>query len=65
MNWSEQHAAAILLERLNESAVVVGDGEYDSSRLYDIAASKDSGLFGAGAAKRCQGHRPSLLKPAS
>jgi hypothetical protein len=45
MNWSEQNAAALLLERMTAPAVVVGDGEYDSSRLYDIAAAKDAALL--------------------
>jgi hypothetical protein len=45
MNWSEQHAAAIMFARLTAPAVIVGDGEYDSSRLYDIAASRESGLL--------------------
>jgi len=41
MNWSEQKAAIILLERLSGPMVVVGDGEYDTSPLYDVAASRE------------------------
>lgn len=63
MNWSEQHAAAILLERLSDSAVVVGDGEYDSSRLYDIAASKDSGLLAPAPQKDVKGTGHRYLSP--
>lgn len=44
-NWSEQKAADVLLERLSGSALVIGDGEYDVSRLHDLAASHDSGLL--------------------
>lgn len=45
MNWSEQKAADVLLRRMTGGVVVVGDGEYDVSRLYDLAASRDSGLL--------------------
>ena len=45
MSWSEQKAADVLLERLSGSALVIGDGEYDVSRLHDLAASHDSALL--------------------
>jgi hypothetical protein len=45
MNWSEQKAADILLAQLPPGVAVVGDGEYDSSRAYDVAASRESALL--------------------
>jgi hypothetical protein len=45
MNWSEQKAALILLERVRGPAVIVGDGEYDTTPLYDLAASRDLGFL--------------------
>lgn len=45
MSWSEQKAADVLLERLSGPALVIGDGEYDVSRLHDLAASHDSALL--------------------
>lgn len=45
MNWSEQKAAAILLERIHGPMVIVGDGEYDTSPLYDLAASRQAALL--------------------
>jgi hypothetical protein len=41
MNWSEQKAAMVLLARVHGPMVVVGDGEYDTSPLYDLAASRE------------------------
>ena len=48
MNWSEQVAADTLLGRMAGDLVVVGDGEYDVSRLYDTAASRESALLAPG-----------------
>jgi Transposase DDE domain len=45
MNWSEQKAALILLEREIGPAVIIGDGEYDTTPLYDLAASRDLGFL--------------------
>jgi hypothetical protein len=45
MNWSEQVAADKLLGRIGSDLVIVGDGEYDVSRLYDIAAGRESALL--------------------
>ena len=57
MNWSEQKAADIFLSRITPGCVVVGDGEYDVSRLYDAAAARDSALLAPVPAKaRGTGH---------
>jgi hypothetical protein len=45
MNFSEQRAADVLLQRIPPSVLVIGDGEYDVSRLYDTAAQRDSALL--------------------
>lgn len=51
MKFSEQYAADVLLGRMTGPALVVGDGEYDVSRLYDLAASKDAALLAPAPAK--------------
>jgi hypothetical protein len=51
MNWSEQRAADVLLPRLDGPALVIGDGEYDVSRLHDLAAAQDSALLTPAPAK--------------
>lgn len=48
MNWSEQKAAALLLQRLEGPLVVIGDGEYDTSPLYDLAASRGVAFLAPG-----------------
>src|SRR5262249_34261422 len=45
MNWSEQKAADLLLSKLPPSTLVLGDGEYDVSRLHDLVASQDAALL--------------------
>jgi len=45
MSWSEQKAADVLLARLGGPSLVIGDGEYDVSRLHDLAAVHDSALL--------------------
>jgi hypothetical protein len=45
MSRSEQNAADDLLVRIAPELVIVGDGEYDVSRLYDLAASRESALL--------------------
>jgi hypothetical protein len=45
MSWSEQKAADELLARIGPALLIVGDGEYDVSRLYDLAAGQESGLL--------------------
>ena len=51
MNWSEQKAAGIFLARIAAGCVVVGDGEYDASPLYDAAAARDAALLAPAPAK--------------
>jgi hypothetical protein len=62
MNWSEQKAAMILLARMKGPAVVVGDGEYDTSPLYDLAASRDCALL-APAPKKAKGTGHRYISP--
>jgi len=62
MNWSEQKAAMILLDRMTSSHVIVGDGEYDTTPLYDHAASKDCAWL-APAPKKAQGHGHRYISP--
>lgn len=62
MNWSEQKAAMILLERMTSPGVVVGDGEYDTTPLYDLAASKDCALL-APAPKKAKGRGHRYISP--
>ena len=45
MNWSEQKAADVLLSKLPESVAVIGDGEYDASRLHDLVAGQECALL--------------------
>jgi len=56
MNWSEQKVANVLLERLRGPALIIGDGEYDVSRLHDLAAAHDSALLTPPPPGRSRGH---------
>jgi hypothetical protein len=62
MNWSEQKAALLLLDRMTSSHVIVGDGEYDTTPLYDHAAAKDCAWL-APAPKKAHGHGHRYISP--
>jgi hypothetical protein len=45
MNQSEQRTGDLLLDRMPDPGLILGDGEYDVNRLYDHAAAREAALL--------------------
>lgn len=57
LNVSEKVFAEELLQSAPPRTVVLADGYYDSSKLYDLASAKGARLFTPLPENACQGHR--------
>jgi hypothetical protein len=58
MNVNEKRVAVELISKVDTQGYLVGDGEYDSSSLYDVAAQRGIQLVAPKKTGQALGHRP-------